>query len=258
MEPISETARPTIETAREVGRGRIDKFLDTIAPLAAPDVLVQIGRNAVEDKATEIKDRVTDTVDRFLLRGYDSAGKLDAFYEKNSNEVKTRTTEFGRRSALLGLRPLAWAEEKWQTLCELPAQVGEFIGSKFEQIAKIPDSKIKGEQQRLRSEISEGKKTMPERLQAEQALVQNEILDLEQQLAGLRAKLEELPRLMEDRRKGEVRDIGREFKERTRSLFRARDAASEFAVKNREKAEEIREKVSKFRTIRNLIESLKA
>lgn len=267
MEPTGEP-RPTVETARQVGGERINKFLDRIAPLAAPDVLVQIGKNAVGDKATEIRDRVTDTVertrikvedtvDRFLMKGYDAAGKLDAFYEKTSNEVKTRTNEFGRRAAVLGLRPLAWAGEKWQAVCEVPAKVEDFISTKFETKAAVPNEAIRAERRRLREEIAEGKKNLPERQQLEKGLIENEIQDLESQLEALRQRLEFLPQKMEVQRKEEEVGLRRDFFDKNKALFAARNEAQSEAKTHKEKANKIREKIPKFKAIRNLIASLK-
>lgn len=56
MEPLSEN-RPTIETARELGRQRLDKALNFVAPILAPDVLLEMGKNAAQDKLNEAKER---------------------------------------------------------------------------------------------------------------------------------------------------------------------------------------------------------
>ena len=66
MEPSADTSRPTIETAKEVGRARIDKFLNWVAPVMAPDVLVEMGKNAAQDKMTEIKSKLESLAERSL------------------------------------------------------------------------------------------------------------------------------------------------------------------------------------------------
>ena len=51
MEPVGEN-RPTMETAREVGRQRLDKVLNFVAPIFAPETMLQVGKEAAKEKQT--------------------------------------------------------------------------------------------------------------------------------------------------------------------------------------------------------------
>lgn len=133
MEPPSEN-RPTIETARERGRQRLDKALNFIAPIFDPATLVEVGRFAVQDRVDALKQRVETKATEIRNA---VAEKMTAAYDRlqgGFNATKDKTVavakEVGRRAAVVGLTPVARAESLYEEMYKIPAGIRESIADR--------------------------------------------------------------------------------------------------------------------------------
>lgn len=217
MEPTSETPRPTIETAREVGRQRIDKFLNWVAPVMAPDVLMEMGKNAAQDKVAEVKgkleslaervkDRATEIKDRFVEKARDARDRIVDRYEDIRDKTVYKAKELGKRAAVLGLTPVAKIEQTWEQVYQIPAEIRTWMAGRHE--GRVSAAELASEQAKEKHEV--------------------------------------LLKLIEQQHKQELE-----------SIARARESAAQAAAGQREKATQIREKAASFRGVRSLVESLK-
>ena len=217
MEPTAETGKPTIETARQVGRERIDKFLNWVAPVMAPDVLAEIGKNAAQDKVAEVrgkleslaervKDKASEIKDRFIEKARDARDRVVDRYEDIKDKTIYKAKELGKRAAVLGLTPVQKTVEVWQEIYQIPGEIRIWAAGK-----------------------QEGR-VSPADLAAE----------------GAREKHEALLKLIEEQHKQELAEIAR-----------TREIAAAKAKEHREKAAQNREKAASFTGVRNLIEGLK-
>ena len=217
MEPSADTSRPTIETAREVGRARIDKFLNWVAPVMAPDVLVEMGKNAAQDKMTEIKsklesltervkDRATEIKDRFVEKARDARDRVVDRYEDIKEKTVYKAKELGKRAAVLGLTPAAKIEQTWEQVYQIPAEVRTWMAGRYE--GRVSAAELAAEKSK--------------------------------------EKHEALLKLLEEQHRQELE-----------SIARARESAAQAGAGQREKAAQNREKATGFRGIRSLVENLK-
>jgi ElaB/YqjD/DUF883 family membrane-anchored ribosome-binding protein len=217
MEPTAEASRPNIETARDVGRQRIDKFLNWVAPVMAPDVLMEMGKNAAQDKVAEakdklenlaehVKDRAAEIKDRFIEKARDARDRVVDRYEDIKDKTIYKAKELGKRAAVLGLTPVAKLEETWENVYQIPAEVRTWAAGR-----------------------QEGRVTAAE-LASEKA----------------KEKHEALLKLIEEQHKQELAEISR-----------TRESAAAKASEHREKAAQNREKAASFRGVRSLVEGLK-
>jgi len=223
MEPTSETprptegTRPTIETAREVGRQRIDKFLNWVAPVMAPDVLMEMGKNAAQDKVAEVrgkleslaervKDRASEIKDRFIEKARDARDRVVDRYEDIRDKTIYKAKELGKRAAVLGLTPIAKIEQTWEQVYQIPAEIRTWAAGRQE--GRVSAAELASEQ--------------------------------------VKEKHEALLKLIEEQYKQELAEIGR-----------TREIAATKASEHREKAAQNREKAASFKGVRSLVESLK-
>lgn len=137
MEPHSEN-RLTIETAREVGRQRLDKVLNFVAPILAPDVLKEIAKNAAQDKIDQARERMTalkerienraaEVRDRFVEKVTDTYGRFETRFNGAKDKTVAVAKEWGRRTAVVGLTPVAAGEAVWAEVYKIPAGFREAI-----------------------------------------------------------------------------------------------------------------------------------
>lgn len=217
MEPTTETSRPTIETAREVGRQRIDKFLNWVAPVMAPDVLIEVGKNAAQDKVAEIKgkleslaervkDRASEIKDRFIEKARDARDRVVDRYEDIKDKTIYKAKELGKRAAVLGLTPIAKIEQTWEQVYQIPGEIRTWAAGKQE--GRVSAANLATEKSKERHEA--------------------------------------LLKLIEEQHKQELIEIAR-----------TRETAAAKAREHREKAAQNREKAASFNGVRSLAESLK-
>ena len=217
MESVAETRRPTVETARDVGKQRIDKFLNWVAPVMAPDVLIEIGKNAAQDKVAEVKgkleslaervkDKATEIKDRFIEKTREARDRVVVRYENVKDKTIYKAKELGKRAAVLGLTPVAKIEQTWEEVYKIPAGIRTWVAGRHE--GRVSASELASQQ--------------------------------------AKDKHEALLKLFEEQHKQELE-----------SIARVRESAAAAAVDQREKAAQIREKAASFKGIRSLVESLK-
>lgn len=137
MEPQTEN-RPTIETAREQGRQRLDKVLNFIAPIMAPDVLLEMGKNAAQDKISEaqekmtslknrVEKRATEIRDRFVEKATAAYDRFENRFNAAKDKTVATAKEMGRRAAIVGLTPIAAGEAVWVEIYKSPIHIREAI-----------------------------------------------------------------------------------------------------------------------------------
>lgn len=217
MEPTAEAPRPTIDTAREVGKARIDKFLNWVAPVMAPDVLMEIGKNAAQDKVAEVKgkleslaervkDKASEIKDRFVEKARDARDRVVDRYEDIKDKTIYKAKELGKRAAVLGLTPVAKLEQTWEQVYQIPAEIRTWAAGRQE--GRVSASELAAEKAKDRHEA--------------------------------------LLKLIEEQHKQELS-----------SIARTREIAAAAAADHREKAARNREKAASFKGVRSLVESLK-
>lgn len=152
MEPQSEN-RPTIETARERGRQRIDKALNFVAPIMAPDVLLEMGKNAAQDKITEAQERLTalkervenranEIKDAFVEKATAAYGRLETRFNQAKDKTVAVAKEVKRRAKVVRLTPIAAGEAVWAEIYQVPAGVREALADMRERKIEKFQSKI--------------------------------------------------------------------------------------------------------------------
>jgi hypothetical protein len=249
IEPVSppvEATRPTIEDARALGRARIDKVLNWIAPIMAPEKLVEIGKNAAQDKV----DSATESLNRIKERAEVRAAEIrDGVVEKVTaardrtvdrfNSIKDKTiykaTEISKRAAVLGLTPVAKAEAGWEKIYQLPARFETWRAGKA--IDRATAAELKTQQ-----------------------ISVNHAVEIAETRQGIQAERDELlARLRElrDLENSFVSQLQEQHKQELGEIKLSRDEAQETAEEHRQRAKEIREKAAGLNLIRRTVEGLK-
>lgn len=270
MEPKGERPQSTtdqtselygsgIKEAREKGRERLDKFLDRVAPLFAPEVLFETGTEIAKEKAEEmggkIKSRANEIVDSFAIRAYDAAEKLDLFYEEKIGPKVEKATEMGKRAAELGLKPVVKAEDIIRDIYTVPAKIREAT-------AKLQESKAgrRGERaQRARDRLSElmQKETasVQERHKEEKELIVSELEDLYSTAESLEGRLSSIE--SGEAEETELEGLEEKAEKKIAPIEEAREAAVQAAEGHRAKAEETRTNAKRITAVRSFVESLR-
>lgn len=108
MEPTSEVKKVTVEDAREKGLERINKLLNFVAPVFAPEKLAAAGVGAVKEKWE--KSETKKQIDRFAEKAGRAVNRLERRWDRTRERVTTVAKEQAKRAAVLGLRPVVGAE----------------------------------------------------------------------------------------------------------------------------------------------------
>lgn len=173
MEPKTETQRVTVEDARKTGLERINRLLNFVAPVFAPEKLAAAGWDAAKEKWE--KSKTKEQLDAFIEKAGKASRRLGRRWEELNDRVDARTDEIAKRAVLLGLKPVVGAESgiKWFA-SDVPMAIREFVDSRREakqeklraKLRKIEVAREQGAENR-RKDRERGKKMVSVRKLAE-------------------------------------------------------------------------------------------
>ena len=135
---------PAKLAAREKGKQRIEKLVNLAYTIAGADVLVaktaEVGGQWAKDRATEIKDRAIEKgmeiKNKIVERVTDARDRLVDRYERTKTRTIAKGTELAKRAAVIGLSPIAKAEEWISKIYELPAELKAWqVGREEEKVS---------------------------------------------------------------------------------------------------------------------------